>query len=48
MIVSIILLSPSPWKIKAYLTAVVRLWCQSLISCWSVDINNSVLCGKES
>lgn len=48
MIVHIILLSLSLWKLKAYLTAVVRLWYQSLISCWSVDINNSVLCGKES
>lgn len=36
------------WKIKAYLTAALRLWYQSLTSCWSLDINNSVLCGKES
>lgn len=32
----------------AYLTAAVRLRYQSLISCWLLDINSSVLCGKES
>lgn len=36
------------WSLDAYLTAAVRLRYQSLISCWLLDINSSVLCGKES